>query len=68
MTSSVAARTGVWTISADLAVLDDHEAEQAMEELADIIAKRLAHLPYTLTDPEVTFQEINVSAVLDRSL
>lgn len=68
MTNSVATRTGVWTISADLAVLNDHEAEQAMEELADIIAKRLVHLPYTLNNPEVDAQEVQVSAVLDRSL
>lgn len=63
-----AARTGVWTISAGLAVLDDHEAEQALEALADIIAQRLAYLPYTLNNPEVDAQEVQVSAALDRSL
>ena len=61
-------RTAIYTIAVDLDAQDDRDADWITEQHADLIAKRLAHLPHTLTDPEVTFQEINVSAVLDRSL
>lgn len=57
--------TGVIELQFDLDSWDHEEATAAMELIADEVTRRLRDTAHTLTEPEVTHQEINVSAAMD---
>lgn len=59
---------GIVTVSFDIDAHTLSEAADALEFISDAIAKRLANLPHTSTDPVVDGMELNVPALLDRSL
>lgn len=62
------AYTAVFTIEADLDAWDESDAEHAMELIADEIKWRIKDAALTRSEPKVIQQELNVSAVLDRSI
>ncbi len=68
MTNSVATRTGVFTLSVDLDLWEPGDADDAMQQIADAIARRCIDLPHTRSDVQVDAMEVQVSSVLDRSL